>query len=297
MAVAKLICGDCGRELSPDDVVCPGCGATITKPGIAQPIGSRRCEVCGHTNPGAGDYCVSCGARLATGGEVRRPAPQVKKKQQPKPASRAKEAGVTGSHRSAGRSIEPWQIVSGIAVVALVAFLIYTSLSKSPAPASAASPAGMPAMPRQMPSVEEIQTFEKRADANPSDADARLLLANALHDKGLFSRAAQEYKKYLVMRPDNPDARVDLGICYYSLAQADSANGERLYPLALQEMETAFKKSPTHQPAAFNIGIVNLHLGNMEASRTWFKRAVDLNKSSELGTKAQQMLDQHTFPQ
>lgn len=152
-------------------------------------------------------------------------------------------------------------------------------------------------MPRQMPSLEEIQTFEKRADANPSDADARLLLANALHDKGLFSRAAQEYKKYLVMRPDNPDARVDLGICYYSLAQADSANGERLYPLALQEMETAFKKSPTHQPAAFNIGIVNLHLGNMEASRTWFKRAVDLNKSSELGTKAQQMLDQHTFPQ
>ena len=299
MAVAKLVCGDCGRELAPDDVICPGCGAAITRPGAGQEMVERRCEVCGHKNRGPGDFCASCGARLTSGpGGGQTVSPQVKKKQQPqKAAARPKEVPGVRLRGSSSRTIEPWQIVSGIAIVGLVAFLVYTNVSKTPAAGPAPTGAGMPEMPRQMPTMEDIQTFQKRADASPGDADARLLLANALQDRGMFSRAAQEYKKYLVIKPDNPDARVDLGICYYSLAQSDSVNGDRLYSMAIQEMETAFKKSPTHQAAAFNLGIVNLHLGNMEASRTWFKRVVDLNKSSDLGTKAQQMLQQHTFPQ
>jgi Tfp pilus assembly protein PilF len=62
-------------------------------------------------------------------------------------------------------------------------------------------------------------------------------------------------------------------------------------------METVAKNSPTHQPAAFNLGIVNLHMGNLEESNKWFKRAVELDGSSELGMRAQNILQKHTFPQ
>jgi len=98
-----------------------------------------------------------------------------------------------------------------------------------------------------------------------------------------------------VYRFGDPNARVDLGICYDQLALQDSNNAPRYFAMAVQEMRTVADNAPTHQPAAFNLGIVNLHMGNLEESNKWFKRAVELGRNTELGMRAQKILQQHTF--
>jgi tetratricopeptide (TPR) repeat protein len=146
-----------------------------------------------------------------------------------------------------------------------------------------------------MPGVKDIVPFEQAVAANPGNSDALLDLANALHDNGMYPRAIATYQKYLALKPDDPNARVDLGICYYELAGHDTAHTGVLFSTAIKEMETALKRNPRHQPAAFNLGVVNLSMGNLEQSRTWFRKAADLDKKSELGIRAQKMLDQHAF--
>ena len=77
----------------------------------------------------------------------------------------------------------------------------------------------------------------------------------------------------------------------------DSSNAARYFAQAIQEMRTVAESSPRHQPAAFNLGIVNLHMGNLEESNKWFKRAVELGKSTDLGMRAEKILQQHSFSQ
>jgi thioredoxin-like negative regulator of GroEL len=60
-------------------------------------------------------------------------------------------------------------------------------------------------------------------------------------------------------------------------------------------MRTALDRNPTHQPAAFNLGVVHLAMGNVEESRTWLSKAMSMDKDSELGRRAQKMLEQHSF--
>jgi tetratricopeptide (TPR) repeat protein len=154
-------------------------------------------------------------------------------------------------------------------------------------------PAGAP-LPQALADLEPLQ---RAVDANPTDPAALIRLANALHDNHAYVRAADVYKKYLVLRPRNPNARVDLGICYYELSSLDTANTVQYLMMALAEMQRAHADSVTHQPAVFNLGVVNLRLGNLEESNKWFRDAVQLNRTSELGVRAQQMLEQHTFSQ
>ena len=149
--------------------------------------------------------------------------------------------------------------------------------------------------------LQEIEELQGTVDANPNDAAALIRLANMLHDVGMhnqmfLNRAINTYSKYLKLKPADPNARVDIGICYFEMAREDTNNAASWLLRAIQEMETAFKSNPDHQPAAFNLGIVNLNAGNMEESRQWFKKAMEINPSSDLGKKAKEMLDQHSFP-
>lgn len=295
MAVVKTVCGDCGAELSPGDAYCPRCGARIEAAGprTGATTVEVRCEVCGHTNNSGSRLCESCGAKLpGTGG----PVPSTKRVERSQPGSLRKQSRVPGAARKL--KMEPWQIVSVVAVVALIAYLVYFYSQRSAEPSRQISQSSQaPPMMEGLPGVPDIAPFEKAVEAHPNDFKALLQLANVLHDNRAFGRAIEAYKKYLAQFPKDPDARVDLGICYFQLGQADSTQTGRFFALALQEMEAAYKANPTHQPAAFNIGIVNLNTGNLEESNKWFKRTVELNKNSDLGVRAQRILEQHSIIQ
>ena len=243
------------------------------------------CGECGAEVQRTDMRCRACG-KVLEWGETR---PAVSR---PSRVERSKRANADGPVR---RRFEPWQVISFIAVGALIVFLVWTELSREhAAPATTAAKSSMP-LESPLAGRVDIGPLENAVKANPKDADAVLRLANALHDTGMLPRAIEQYKNYLSMHPDNPDARVDLGICYDQMGMTDSLRSEQYYALAIEEMETALKGTPSHQAAAFNLGIVNLHRGNLEESNKWLKKAAALNKNSDLGMRAQQILQQHSF--
>jgi tetratricopeptide (TPR) repeat protein len=180
---------------------------------------------------------------------------------------------------------------------ALLAVLLYVELSRDHAPVLASA---APQTPVQMPQLQaspavNLEPLEAAAAADPENLDALLTLANALHDNGQYLRAVETYKKYLHLQPKNPDARVDMGVCYYELGLTDTVNRGRYFDLAIGEMEAAFRSAPKHQPSVFNLGIVHLQKGELEESNRWFRKTVELNAASDLGVKAQRLLEQHSF--
>ena len=133
-------------------------------------------------------------------------------------------------------------------------------------------------------SMQMINDLEAKVKQNPEDYTSLLEMAHLKNDSGLFEAAIQNYKTYLDKNPKDADARVDMGVCYFNLK--DFSN-------AIKEMETALKHVPNHQIALLNLGVVNLSAGNVEKSKEWLKKAYDLNPTSEVGKKAEQLLNNH----
>jgi len=93
------------------------------------------------------------------------------------------------------------------------------------------------------------------------------------------------YKKYLVLNEKDPDARVDLGICYFEQGDKDRA---------IAEMKRAITYAPKHQLAYFNLGIVTLSSGNLEEAASWFKKCIEVAPGTETARRAQELISQHT---
>lgn len=132
--------------------------------------------------------------------------------------------------------------------------------------------------------MQMINDLEAKIKQNPEDYKSLLELAHLKNDSGLFEAAIQNYKTYLDKNPKDADARVDMGVCYFNL---------RDYSNAIKEMETALTYVPNHQIAHLNLGVVNLSAGNIEKSKEWLKKAYDLNPTSDVGKRAEQLLNNH----
>jgi cytochrome c-type biogenesis protein CcmH/NrfG len=277
MAVPRLLCGKCGGALAPGQDPCPRCGEPVeTVPFSSSPI---LCPVCGHENAPGSAVCASCGVRL---GSSKRPKGRSRSPRAPEPAGK--------------KRFEPWQAASAVAVIALIGFVIYLEWGSGPKRETAPAPGAAPlTMPQMTPHGVDLAPLEAAVRQSPGDADALLQLANGQHDAGQFTAAIATYGRYLRLKPDDPDARVDMGICYFELGRMDTSGAADNYLAALREMRTALDRNPTHQPAAFNLGVVHLAMGNIEESRTWLSKALSMNRDSDLGRRAQKMLEQHSF--
>ena len=289
MAQAKLLCGHCSSPVNIKDTMCPKCGAPVEFPWLAPIV----CPACGERNAANAELCSSCGARLAVASKQEK-APRVKEKKQPNVAT--KQSG-----QKSGTRRDPWPYVALTAIIALIAIVVYAQFSK-PGAAPAAPPSAsmqtssFPA--KTEPTEAQLSALQTAVEANPDDQTSLLQLSNALYDAGQWGRAVGFYQKYLKLAPKDADARVDLGICFYQLGLGvDSANATAEFQKAVASMRSGFTVAPTHQAAAFNLGIVFLQMGDLDSSNAWFKRCVSLNKDSDLGAKASRMLEQHTFPQ
>jgi ribosomal protein S15P/S13E len=300
MAIARLVCGACSAVLSQGDKFCPQCGSAIeAADGSSSPTAHRvllaRCKVCGNEVNAAASFCESCGTAL-------KGTSPAKHEQQAKDQERQRRnSGSQGGSKAKGKkkfSVEPWQAITGVVVVGLVAYFVYSEMNREqPVAKPSVVQEILPAQSAAM--MKEIDQLQQTVDANPKDDASLIRLANMLHDAAmsnpnLLMRAINTYTKYLKQKPSDPNARVDLGICYFEMARVDTSNGASLFSKAIQEMETVFKANPRHQPATFNLGVVNLNAGNFEKSTEWFKKAVEINPNSDLGKKAQQLLEQHS---
>ena len=307
MGIAKLVCDDCGAVVSSVDKYCPQCGTRleISPETVLNSVGSpvARCPVCGAQVDARANFCESCGASLNAGNPRVANGNQVSQRNViEKPQKAAKKPTVQrNKERQKLPRFEPWQLITGVVVLVLVGFFAYYQLSREPVSQKITTQENFPSQPA--PSLQDIEAQQARVDASPKDGPAVLRLANmihdaALHDSRLLTRAIKTYTEYLALKTGDSNARanaqVDMGICYFEMARADTANAQTLLSRAIQEMQAAFTSNPTHQPAAFNLGIVNLNAGNMEESTKWFQKTIEINPNSELGKRAQQMVEQHS---
>jgi len=82
---------------------------------------------------------------------------------------------------------------------------------------------------------------------DPKDFDSLVKLGNLYYDGKQFPSAIQYYERALVIHPENPDVRTDMGTAYWYTGDAEKA---------LVAMQTSLKYRPGHPQTLFNLGWV-----------------------------------------
>ncbi len=301
----KLVCTSCGSRLAVVDVSCPICGASVVRTvaplassseekeshtiGQVFQQGTMPCEVCGYENPAANNFCGSCGVPLRQSAPARQKDPiavqQTSKQKDRATAKRKKEGRQQERHTWIGN----WRIVGLVVGVAAVALILAVTATKNSS--SSGKPHQLDSLNSQI--LEEIDRLRKAVESDPDDMASTLQLANVLHDADLKDQAISYYERYLAKNEKDADARVDMAICYFELSQRDTTHARSFVSTAIIEMEKALTYNPKHQLGCYNLGIVNLSVGNLERSNEWFQRCVDVAPNTEIAHKAQQLLAQH----
>ena len=285
--IPKLVCSSCGHELSPQDKFCSNCGASVAIDESSEESRASttvHCRLCGSENPAGSRHCSACGAVLKS--EVGEPRPEeatraARKSDEPK--HRARPERKSQEHkRQAGKGLAQGKIIAvfgGLLIVGVIVIGITRNQTKTVPSGSGAQSTVSPTL------VQDIEQLRKRVEADSTDSGAMLRLANLLHDGKFMDQAIVYYKKYLVLNEKDPDARVDLGICYFERGDKDRA---------IAEMRKALTYAPTHQLAHFNLGIVNLGSGNIDVAIEWFKKCIAIAPQTETARRAEELIKQHT---
>jgi hypothetical protein len=260
----KVLCGACGSPLSVGDNFCQHCGSPVEWPAAV-----------------SGETVRSISTE--SGGKV------VKT-----PASGGRQKASSKQDRPVAPS---WKMMAGFALFLAVGVLSLELLTK---PKMETIPHTHPEEQAgaNMQALQQIEEMERRLAAQPNDQQLLLQLANLLHDNRFYDKAIQRYTEYLKINPNDADARVDLGICYYETDRTNEAK---------REMLKALEKNPKHLLGHFNLGIVHLRIaqremaagnteqGNkaVEEANEWFRKTAALDPNGEVGQRAQRLLAQH----
>ena len=128
------------------------------------------------------------------------------------------------------------------------------SVGATQAIASTTAPQGNGAHPQPQPDPNAQAAVAQAAapllevvSENPNDFDSLVKLGNVYYDGQQFPSAIQYYERALLIHPDNPDVRTDMGTAYWYTGNAEKA---------LAAMETSLKYRPGHPQTLFNLGWV-----------------------------------------
>lgn len=130
--------------------------------------------------------------------------------------------------------------------------------------------------------LAELNRLEEEVKNNPEDYESLVSLAHQLNDAGFFGKAIVNYEKYLIKFPQNVNVVVDYGVCYYELQN---------FNRALSILKSALQIEPKHQIAHFNLGIVNFANKDLETARSWWEKTVEIDAHSDVGHKANELLN------
>ena len=286
-------CAECGFKIEGEYKFCPKCGSQIN---LAIPSSVKTtekfeelliCKNCGEENPVENSTCFSCGVPLS-GNKNRKQGiakQEVKKNHQKKSDRQNLSDRKKIVNEEKVLDNKKILVISSVVIVIFILALIVTDVFDSGIQKNVkqvndqSSSTGV-----NLANMEEINELESKVNANPADLESTLHLAHLLQDSKLYEKAITNYKKYLTKNSENADARVDMAICFYNMG--DNAT-------AISEMETALNYQPKHQIAHLNLGIVNLTARNIEASKEWFRKTVEIDPNSEAGKRAAELLSSH----
>ena len=299
-------CPECGSKLEIEYKFCPECGFDlhkILKKSISENQESSFeesnqespnkivCENCGEENDLNNLNCYSCGVKLLnvkTPNNFSKPQNKVSvSKQNAKNKGKVINNQKLIINNQQKKKLNKIKTITIIAVgfgVALIILLFSGALNSIIIPSSTPSTNTDQNSGIDLNNVQKINSLEEVVKNNPKDSKSILELAHLKNDSGMYEQAIVDYKQYLALAPSDPDARIDMGICYYNLQN---------YNEAINQMQLALKYDPKHQIGYLDLGIVNLAAGNMDKSKDWLEKAVKLDPNSEYGKKAEELLKSH----
>jgi len=289
-------CPECSFKIDGNYNFCQNCGSKISAEFNDHSETSEQskniiiCNNCGEENPIENVNCFSCGVSLK--GSVSKKLNKSKHRSEKNIKINSIGTNENDDKKKANQEkvLDNKKVlviavaVVAIFVLALVVSGVFNSGIQTEVPQISNESSGINNSSVNLANMEEINQLETKVNENPDDLESTLHLAHMQQDSGLSEKAIVNYKKYLAKFPEDADARVDMGICYYNLNDYNSA---------ITEMEKAIKYQPKHQIAFLNLGIVNLTAKNLAASKEWFQKTVELDPNSEAGKRAQELLHSH----
>lgn len=268
--VEVILCSNCGAENKPDNKTCVECGVKL--------IGEKVEKTIRSITPLENSHVPKEPVKIKAVNTVKTKTTQSKKQVQ---KNKEQKINIAPPKKAFNKS----NIITIFGVGLLLVFLIiylsggFTEKSQTPNQEIPSMNSGP-----DLSQLDEIKALEEQISNTPGNPDLVLRLAQIQQDSKLIAPAITNYKKYIAMRPEDVNSRVDLGICFYDLGN---------FSEAIKEMEAANKIDPKHQKACLNLGIVNMSAGNKEKSNEWLNKAISIDPVSETGKQAQEILNSH----
>jgi len=297
----QKFCGNCGYNFEREMKFCPECGTRVTQSTLIEEKVETYtdtiivCNNCGEENPLKNKNCDGCGVKLhgikkeKTVTVSKESKPPYQKQSEPvkhKQFKNSKSKNHKNQEDTVGKndfdSKKMLLIISLVGILAIVILITTGVFDKAEVQTNNNPPNTNSGI--NLNNLSEINSLEQVVANNPSDLSALLSLANNQMDAGLYEKAIVNYKKYLEVDLTNSDARIDMGVCYFNLADYDNA---------IKEMEKALEYNPVHQIGHLNLGVVNLNAGNLDVSNKWFEKAIQIDPNSAAGKRAQDLLNSH----
>ena len=294
----KLICANCSSEISIGDIFCASCGVRVEweddkKEAVSIPSPKEQtdshpvekdlpCDICGYKNESTSQYCESCGARIA-GAQPKQKTDTGAIDKPPRKTKKGKKKQKQTTPATSGTVI----LFAAAALLVVFAFYFIVIDRDSGHVHTGDRVAGMQGGGMNTAILQEIESLEHELDHHdPENEQAMIRLANLYHDIQRYDRAIHYYTQYIDRNPDDPNVRVDLGICFFESGQQDRA---------IETVQHVIRDFPEHQLAVFNLGIIYLNLGDVENANSHFERAYEINPNNPTGERARRIIDEHTF--
>jgi tetratricopeptide (TPR) repeat protein len=115
--------------------------------------------------------------------------------------------------------------------------------------------------------------LERALKLKPQDPDALLEMGNVKYDTGDFPSAADFYTRSLSANPANADARTDLGNTYFQRNPPD-------YRRAIEEYRRALEIDPRHELTLQNLASAALNLKDKATARDAVERLSSVNPNN-----------------
>ena len=136
-------------------------------------------------------------------------------------------------------------LVLGVALGYLFRGSASTALATAPPPTAVQQ--SQPDANAQAVLMQAVAPLIEAVNKDPKDYESLVKLGDLYYDGQQFQNAIVYYERALVLHPENPDVRTDMGTAYWYTGNADKA---------LAAMEASLKYRPGHPQTLFNLGWV-----------------------------------------
>ena len=229
----------------PDQIICPSCGR-------ATAAGATECANCNFPLAEAPERVAAERTEDAEGVVIVRPMRPIRPRRPGGPDQRLQ--------------MQLWLMLGGLSVL----FILWTAFD------------GFKKSAKPQVQVEGAKEDQQRAadlarktlEADSTNLQARIALADVLYDTANWSEAVLNYKAAIRMDPTRVTTYVDMGVCYFNLGKMDEA-------VAL--FQKALTLDPQQPIALFNLGVVAESHDDYDGALKYYHRAMQANPPEQMG--------------